>query len=337
MTRLSILTLFASASLVAGCADNHSAMHPVGPRARQIADLMLSFFGVSAVVYLIVIAVLVWSLLRRRAKSEEIPPEAQIASADAKSRLVIAGALALTVVTLIGLALGDFFTQRSLTARSTDAVRVQITAHQYWWEIEFDDAEPSQRLKTANELHIPSGKPVELTLTSQDVIHSFWLPSITGKKDLIPGHTNTEVLIVDKPGTYIGQCAEFCGLQHAKMRLIVHADAPETFAAWKRHQLETSRAPATDVERRGREVFVGSSCILCHSIQGTEAGATVGPDLTHLASRGMIAAGTLPNTPSNLASWILSPHQIKPGVLMPATAVPPEDLAALASYLASLQ
>jgi cytochrome c oxidase subunit II len=314
----------------------HSALSAAGPRAQQIADLMSLFVGVSAVVYLLVMIMLIWALRRQRARAALVDEAARDA-ADRKSKPVIAGAVGLTVLVLITLALADFFVQRSLSAHPADALRIVVTGHQYWWEIEYDDAQPSRRVLTANELHIPVGRPVELVLTSRDVIHSFWLPSITGKKDLIPGHTNTEVLIASKPGVYTGQCAEFCGLQHAKMRLVLHADSPEDFGRWYEQQLQSSREPMTDEERHGRSVFESSSCVLCHSIQGTSAAATVGPELTHLASRTTIAAGTLPNSEANLASWITSPQQLKPGALMPATQLPPADLAALTHYLGSLQ
>jgi cytochrome c oxidase subunit II len=214
---------------------------------------------------------------------------------------------------------------------------VIVTGHQFWWEVEYDDPDVSRRLRTANEIHIPVGRPVQLDLASRDVIHSFWVPAITGKKDLIPGYRNTEVLLADKPDLYIGQCAEFCGLQHAKMNLQVYAEPPEKFKQWWDSQLQSAPEPANDLERRGRDVFTQSSCVLCHSIQGTPAGATIGPDLTHLASRKTIAAGSLPNTPGNLASWIRSPQTIKPGAQMPATALPPDDLAALTQYLTSLR
>jgi cytochrome c oxidase subunit II len=158
-----------------------------------------------------------------------------------------------------------------------------------------------------------------------------------GKKDLIPGHTNTEVVIASRPGRFTGQCAEFCGLQHAQMRLTLTAEPPEDFARWRQHQLSEGSTPASDSERHGQAVFMSASCILCHTIAGTPAGATVGPDLTHLASRGTIAAGTLANTPANLASWILEPQRAKPGAMMPATSLPPQDLAALTAYLGSLR
>jgi cytochrome c oxidase subunit 2 len=280
-------------------------------------------------VYLIVIGFLLWAMFRNRAT---LGPDA-----DRKSTRVITAAVALTVLTLVMLAFADFIAQRGLQVHPADALRIVVTGHQYWWEVEYDDPQPSRRLRTANELHIPVDRPVELVLTSRDVIHSFWLPSISGKKDLIPGHTNTEVLMVNQPGTFTGQCAEFCGLQHAQMRLVVHAEPSDQFERWKNDQLAPARAPASQSEQRGQQVFMSSTCILCHSIQGTPAGATVGPDLTHVASRSVLAAGALPNTASNLSSWILAPHRFKPGVQMPATALPSDDLAALTTYLSSLR
>ena len=326
---------------LSACASNHAALNPAGPRARSIAHLMLGFVGISTVVYVIVIAVLVWALVRKGRGSEPADTmdrsDQSGAHAINPARRIITWAMALTVLILVTLALADFAVERALTSHPADAVRVQVTGHQYWWEIEYDDPDPSQRLHTANELHIPVGRPVELVLTSQDVIHSMWMPNLSGKKDLIPGKTNTEVLVADKAGTFTGQCAEFCGLQHAKMRLIVRAEPQAQFDAWKKAQLAVAAQPQDDPARHGLEVFQASGCILCHAIGGTDAAATVGPDLTHLASRSMIAAGTLPNTEANLASWILAPHRFKPGVQMPATTLSGPDLAALSAYLAGLR
>jgi cytochrome c oxidase subunit II len=321
---------------LAGCQSNHSAFTIGGPRARQIADLMLVFIGVSAVVYLIVIALLVWSLMRRRSTAAAYSAE-QAAPAEARARVAVGAGIAVTVIVLLGLAIADFSVQRSLSGRPENTLRILITGHQYWWEIEYDDPVPAKRVRTANEFRIPVNQPVELVLTSRDVIHSFWLPSLSGKKDLIPGHMNTELVIAQRPGTYTGQCAEFCGLQHAQMRLSVTAVSAQEFASWKQHELTPAREPTTDSQRAGRDVFERSSCTLCHTIQGTVAAATLGPDLTHLAARGTLAAGTLQNNPANLSSWILAPQRLKPGAQMPATPLRPSDLSALTSYLASLQ
>jgi cytochrome c oxidase subunit 2 len=192
-------------------------------------------------------------------------------------------------------------------------------------------------VRTANELHIPVGRPVMLELRSDDVIHSFWVPSLQGKKDLIPGYTTTLNLQGSRAGTYRGQCAEFCGLQHAKMSFDVHVHDVADFATWQASQRQPAREPDDAQKARGRDVFAGSTCPQCHAVQGTDAGATLGPDLTHVASRPFIAAGTLPNNPSNLAAWIADPQAFKPGTRMPSTKLPAEDAGALVAYLASLQ
>ena len=326
--------LLVALSPLPGCVSNHAALNPAGPRAQSIANLLLLFCAVSAVVYLIVIGFLLWSLFRRRRREADAGGEGR---GERRSWRLITIGIALTVATLISLALADFVVQRGLSAHPADAMRVLLTGHQYWWEVEYDESDPSQRVRTANEIHIPLNRPVEFVLTSRDVIHSFWLPSLMGKKDLIPGHTNTEVVIARRPGTFSGQCAEFCGLQHAQMRLLLTAEAPEDFERWRQQQLANAPVPSTDGARHGQAVFMSSSCILCHTIAGTTASATVGPDLTHLAGRSMIAAGALQNTPANLSSWILDPQRLKPGAMMPATALSPQDLVAVTTYLGTLQ
>ena len=190
---------------------------------------------------------------------------------------------------------------------------------------------------TAYEMHVPVGRAVQVDLTSADVIHSFWVPSLNGKRDAIPGKHSSILLRADRVGRYEGQCAEFCGAQHANMRFAVVAESEEDFKAWTAHALSPAPAPTDPVERRGQEVFVKSRCAACHAIGGTEAFATVGPDLTHLASRSHIAMGTLSNTRDHLRGWIADPHSTKPGVMMPATALERDDLNALVTYLASLR
>jgi cytochrome c oxidase subunit II len=309
---------------------------PVGPRGAAILDLWWLFFYISIAVYLLVIGFLIYSLWRsrKRAAGRGIHIDKP---GERKAWIAIGAAFVLTVVTLIGLMTSEFVITRALHRPVPDPVRILVTGHQWWWEIEYDDPDPSRRVRTANEFYIPVGRPVQLILSSRDVIHSFWVPSITGKKDLIPGRTTSEILIAERDGTYMGQCAEFCGFQHAKMRLLVHAKAPDEFEAWKQRQLESAREPDTPEEQHGREVFLKSTCILCHSIQGTAAAATVAPDLTHVASRRSIAAGALPTTASDIASWIRDPQRVKPGSKMPASVLAPEDLRAVAAYLASLE
>jgi cytochrome c oxidase subunit 2 len=246
-------------------------------------------------------------------------------------------AVGVTAVILVVLALSDFFAGRALAAVPADPLRVRVTAHQWWWEIEYVDDQPMRRVRTANELHIPVGRPVALEMTADDVIHSFWTPSLAGKKDLIPGYTTTLTLVAARPGVYGGQCAEFCGFQHAHMSMDVIAQDPADFGHWYDAQLAPGSDPATPLAARGRDVFLGSTCVMCHAIGGTEASAVVAPDLTHVGSRRRIAAGTRPNDPANLAAWVSAPQSLKPGTHMPATALAADDLAALVAYLSSLR
>jgi cytochrome c oxidase subunit 2 len=230
------------------------------------------------------------------------------------------------------------FTDRVLAQLRDDrAVRIRVTSHQWWWDARYGGAEAAEMFTTANELHIPVGRPVVLTLESADVIHSFWVPALSGKKDLIPGRTATLRLQADRPGVYRGQCAEFCGTQHAKMALLIVAEPEDDFQRWATRQRQPAREPTDDLQRRGRDVFQQASCAMCHAIHGTRAGGRRAPDLTHLASRRTIAAGTLPNSVGNLAGWIVDPHRIKPGVNMPANALSPDDLHALLAFLRALE
>jgi cytochrome c oxidase subunit 2 len=190
---------------------------------------------------------------------------------------------------------------------------------------------------TANEIHIPVGQPVEFQLKSRDVIHSFWVPTLHGKRDLIPRHVTTMTLQADRPGVYRGQCAEFCGYQHAHMAILVVAEPLEQFAAWLEHQRRPAAEPSDARQQRGQEVFLSAPCVMCHTIRGTLAGGRVAPDLTHIAGRHTLAAGTLPNTPGHLAGWIIDPQHIKPGNRMPAHSLNADDLQALLAYLGSLK
>jgi cytochrome c oxidase subunit 2 len=214
---------------------------------------------------------------------------------------------------------------------------VDVVGHQWWWEIVYRDSQADRMVFTANELHVPVGRPVRLVLSSRDVIHSFWVPSLHGKTDLIPGKTNEITIQADAPGTYRGQCAEFCGYQHAKMGLVVIAEDERSYRAWREAQRRSAVEPVTAEARRGREVFLSTSCVMCHTVRGTIAGATVGPDLTHVASRLTIGAGSLPFTRGHLQGWVANPQSVKPGALMPATALPSQDLQALVTWLEELK
>jgi cytochrome c oxidase subunit 2 len=247
-------------------------------------------------------------------------------------------AVGATVVILFVLLVATVFTGRAIASPRQDAaVVINLIGHQWWWEAEYEAAVPSQRFRTANELHIPVGRPVVFKVTSRDVIHSFWVPNLHGKRDLIPGYTTSIWLQADKPGFYRGQCAEFCGYQHAKMALYVTAESQAEFENWSADQRKEAPQPTSEEQMRGRDVFLHSTCTQCHTIRGTIAGAVLGPDLTHLATRGTIAAGTLPNQRGHLAGWILDSQSIKPGNRMPPNSIAGGDLQALLTYLESLK
>jgi cytochrome c oxidase subunit II len=314
-----------------------SALDPAGPAAARILDLFWLFTGVCALVYLAVMAALLWAVLRRRPHGGPAEPYPD-AGTERRLGRVIGGAVAVTVVILGILVVASFATDRSLARMGEpEDLQIQVTAHQWWWEVRYEHGLPSRTLTTANEIHIPVGRKVRVRLTSPDVIHSLWVPKLHGKSDLIPGFENEIVLEADRAGTYRGQCAEYCGVQHAHMGLLVIAEEPHEFDAWYERQLRPAAEPVGEMERRGREVFLSSSCVMCHRIRGTLAAATVGPDLTHLASRQTLAAGTLPNTRGNLGAWIADPQHIKPGANMPIPGIDGNELNPLVIYLSMLE
>jgi cytochrome c oxidase subunit II len=213
------------------------------------------------------------------------------------------------------------------------ALVVEIVGHQWWWEVRY----PDEGITTANEVHIPVGRPVSVEVTAADVIHSFWVPRLGGKIDMLPDRTNTLILEADEPGEHNSQCAEFCGLGHAAMALSVVAESEEDFTSWMAARQSPAEAPTEESAQRGFGVFVSADCADCHTVQGTTADSTEGPDLTHFASRRSIGAGVLSNTRENLAEWITDPHALKPGVKMPPTDLSDEELDALLTYLDGLE
>jgi cytochrome c oxidase subunit 2 len=248
-------------------------------------------------------------------------------------------ATAATVLILFGLVVMSASAGKSISGPRTggNPMVVEVTGNQWWWYVRYVNDDPSRIVVTANEIHIPVGRPVMIRGSSNDVIHSFWVPNLHGKRDLIPSRITTEWIDADRPGRYRGQCAEFCGLQHAKMAMWVVVEPPEQFRAWMERQLQPAAAPVDPVKQRGQAVFLNNGCVLCHAIGGTRANAQVGPDLTHLASRLTIAAGILPNNKGNLAGWIADPQNIKPGTHMATIPLKTDDMEPLLAYLGSLQ
>lgn len=317
----------------------HDMLSAWGPQAGHIAWLWNVFLATCTVVFLAVMVALVIAVRRAPRADAPTPPDlGKVNVPEPRLRRGVTAAVALTIVGLLVLLAASVFTDRALARLPLrDAVNVEVTAHQWWWTVKYVSGPVSETFEAANEIHVPVGRPVVVKLNSDDVIHSLWIPSLTGKRDLVPGRTATLAFQADRAGLYRGQCAEFCGLQHAFMAIEVHAHAPEEFERWRRQQLATAAEPTDARAQRGKQLFESLSCALCHTIQGTIAQGKRAPDLTHLASRRMIAAGTLPNTPGNLASWIADPHRHKPGVNMPAHPMSGEDLAALVAYLGTLR
>ena len=306
-----------------------SALAPAGPQAARLAHLFWIFFGVCAVVYLVVFALLMVALLRAESGAFD----------EARRLRAVAAGGALTTLILVSLLVVSVRAGHGLNpmAGVSQSLTVQVTARQWWWEFKYPGNRPDEMVTTANELHIPVGASVLLELRSRDVIHSFWVPALHGKRDLIPGHDSTTYIQANQAGIFRGQCAEFCGVQHAKMGFLVVAEDSVTFDHWLKHQREPAGAVTSAAAARGRELFQRSACPMCHTISGTLAGASMGPDLTHLASRATLGAGSIPNVRGHLAGWIIDSQNIKPGNHMPPIPLHGAELQDLLNYLETLK
>lgn len=337
MRRRSAAAAAALLLAIGGCESslNLSALDPAGPLAERTRDLAWFAFAAAGVVYVATVGALFWALWRsrRRERDGDPPP----ADSQRKMTRSVSLAVAATVVILLIFFFVDMSVERTLRdPRAEHPLTIEVVGHQWWWEVRYGGA-PQEHLTTANEIHIPTGRPVQLELSSSDVIHSVWVPSLAGKKDLIPGYKDTLWFQADVPGIYRGQCAEFCGHQHAKMGLLVIAEHPDSFARWQDRMRRPASPPADSGALRGQEVFMTRQCMLCHNIEGTPAGSVAGPDLTHVASRLTIAAGSLENTRENMARWIRDPQGVKPGAQMPQPELTPAELEALVAYLEALR
>ena len=306
------------------------ALAPAGPQAARLAQVFWAFFGVCLVVYVVVLALLLLGVLR---------PGGAAMDESARLRLVAVGGV-LTALTLIALLVVSIRGGHELNPMrgAKDVLTVQVIGRQWWWELHYPGTAPDQMVVTANELHVPVGRPVLLQLVSRDVIHSFWVPELHGKRDLIPGHDSTTYIQADRPGVFRGQCAEFCGAQHAQMGFLVIAEPEETFQAWLAAQRRPAPAALGAEAQRGEQLFLHGTCVMCHRVAGTPAGATMGPDLTHVASRITLAAGSLPNVREHLRRWVADAQAVKPGNHMPPT--PPlgaADQDSLVTFLEALR
>jgi len=317
-------------ALTAACSGPGNTMQPAGPGAHRIDWLWWAMFAIAAFAFLVVIGLLSYGLLRRRGETTTTP------DLDDRGGLgtVLLGGVAFPIVVLIALFV---ITLVALQAQAREdegshPVTVDVIAHQWWWEFRY----PELGVTTANELHIPTGQPVLLRVTSDSVIHSLWVPRLQRKLDAVPGQTSDVTLQADADGIYLGECAEYCGLQHANMRFQVMAQPSSDFDSWVGEQQRSAAKPSDPMVERGEQLFLGSSCVYCHTVSGTNATGTVGPDLTHVASRTTLAAGTIPNTSDELARWIADPQSVKPGTQMPGTDLTPQEMQELVAYLESL-
>ncbi len=315
--------------------NGQSSLFPSGPAAAKISHL-----GWFVLILFLIVAAVMWALIalvvtRPRGNFREHAP---VNVGGGQNWILIGGfaipAIILAVVFVTGLKAMSTF---PMHGGMNMPAEIQITGHQWWWEALYKEGELDKRVTTANEIHIPVGRAVDIDLTSVDVIHSFWVPTLHGKVDLIPGQLNRIRIEADHPGVFRGQCAEYCGAQHAHMVLLVVAQTPEDFHKWLENERQPGAAPATAQEAHGRDVFLTKACVVCHTISGTGAQGTVGPNLTHIAARQGIAANTLPNNDANLAAWVTHAQSIKPAAAMPnLSQFDGQELKDLVAYLRNL-
>ncbi|HEY0335231.1 MAG TPA: cytochrome c oxidase subunit II [Stenotrophomonas sp.] len=316
-----------------GCRGVQSALDPAADQAQAIDQLWWILVSVCSVLYLAVLIALAWALAHARRRRFQTT-DGTVADPAWRRGLVAWSILVVGLLTwFVAIA---FLADRKLHAGRPD-LEVRITAKQWWWQVEYLSHDPQQQFITANELWLPRERTARIELRSGDVIHSFWVPALTGKEDLIPGYTNAVLVTPRRDGRYRGQCAEFCGLQHAHMALDVQVVDEAAFAAWQQRQRLPARAPASSAALRGAAVFTQAACMSCHAVRGTLAGSHLGPDLTHLSSRRTLAAGALPMSNADLEHWLADPQHGKPGNLMPAVPLRPEDRADLVTYLMGLE
>lgn len=333
--RIRRAAIFIPAVLCSGCSGWQSMMDAKGPSAEAIGDLFLIFFVLLAAVWCVVALMLIFAVWRKHeARPDPLPIND---SWERRTTRVIGGAGVLTGVILVILTGLSYAGQKRVLAPKDARLTIEVTAHQWWWEATYVASDPSQIIKTANEIVIPVGRPVLLQLTSPDVIHSFWVPNLSGKQDLVPGRVNLLRIEASTEGTFRGQCAEFCGWQHAHMGMIVSAVDQASFERWQAQQRGSRAEPSSESAQRGEQVFLSSSCVMCHTIRGTPAASNVGPDLTHVASRQTIGAATLTLSQETLAGWISDPHVFKPGVRMPRAHLDAGQMSDLVSYLSGLK
>ncbi|MER8574359.1 cytochrome c oxidase subunit II [Mesorhizobium sp. M1338] len=319
------------AALASGCSGNQSALDPHGAPAMHVEHLIIGIIAICTVVWVLVMATLGVALLRgRRAGADNAKHEARLT-------MTVVAAVAATVAIIAGVTIASFYTTRNIGVPESAALTITVRGQQWWWHVFYAGAGAAPGFQTANEIHIPIRTDVHLRLESLDVIHSFWVPSLAGKQDLVPGRSNSVLLRAEKPGVYRGQCAEFCGLQHSHMAIMVVAEAPADYDRWAASQRGDAMTPADPDAAAGRAAFLAKPCAACHTVRGTPANGTTGPDLTHIGGRRTIAAGLVETTRGSLAAWIADPQTLKPGNNMPVVPLTSAELQNISAYMESLK
>jgi cytochrome c oxidase subunit 2 len=317
-------------AIISGCTDNQSAISPKGAPAIHIAHLMSGIVAVCTLVWLLVMVMLIWALLRKRYDAREKTRERVLTT-------TVSAAVGATAVIIAGMTIASFYTTRDIGVPEETALTITVRGQQWWWQVIYADPDPALTFQTANEIHIPVGRDVRLQLESADVVHSFWVPSLAGKQDLVPGRSNNLLLRAERPGVYRGQCAEFCGMQHTHMAMMVIAEDPAAFERWVVAQRGNGFIPASPDAAAGQVAFLAKPCAACHTVRGTPAIGATGPDLTHIGSRQTIGAGLLETTRGSLAAWIADPQTLKPGNHMPMVPLTSDELKSISAYMESLK
>lgn len=309
---------------------------PGGPAGASLATLGWFVLILSLAVLVVMWFIIGLVLTRPRGSFTEHAP----ADAGGGQKWIYIGGFAFPAAVLAAMYIAGLssMSQFPLDGGMNMPAEIKLVGHQWWWEVQYLDGPLNDHFTTANEIHIPAGRAVDIDLTSEDVIHSFWVPSLHGKVDLIPGQMNRIRIQASQPGNYRGQCAEYCGAEHARMILLVVADAPDKFNQWLAHERQPALAPLKPEQAEGQKVFMSAACSVCHMIDGTLAAGTVGPNLTHIGSRQKIASNLLDNNTANLSAWVTHARSLKPAVVMPnMTEFTGDQLHQLIAYLQSLK
>ncbi|QBQ55717.1 cytochrome c oxidase subunit II [Nitrosococcus wardiae] len=324
--------LIIATAALSGCEGIQSTLTPRGPAAESIARInWIMFWGATAIL-LLVMTLALYAVYRHPRKRRPI----------SGNGMIVTGGVILPLVALSALLIYGTHGMSNLRHEPYEGalrtMRIEVVGNQWWWDVYYWIGDQGTNVITANEIHIPAGFPVAISVRSNDVIHSFWVPSLAGKIDLVPGKSNRILLQADRPGVFRGQCAEFCGAQHARMALFVVAESPHTFATWLAKQRLPDSTPVHPILQRGQDAFVANGCLECHTIRGLGKAKLRGPDLTHVGDRLFLAAGSIKNNPANLAKIIAHSQFVKPGSAMPSfTELDSDTLQSIAAYLWSLK